>query len=244
MWIRGRQVGGRTFCWARESYRFSDYDFKAASRDGYGEDWPISYAELAPYYDRVESFIGVSGSREGLDQFPDGQFLPPMALSCGALLARDVIGQKFGWRVMPDRVANLTVSHRGGRRATTAISVNAVVIRLRISTALGDAACCRPDRQVHAGQRRGRQPRAHRFAWPCRRRALHRSPVASASRGLARVVVLVLAPWSPHASCSIPARRCFRRASATRKASWPLPDGPFHRRRRRGVHAGPALVLP
>ena len=113
MWIRGRQVGGRTFCWARESYRFSDYDFKAASRDGYGEDWPINYAELAPYYDRVESFIGVSGSREGLEQFPDGQFLPPMALSCGALLARDVIGQKFGWRVMPDRVANLTVSHRG-----------------------------------------------------------------------------------------------------------------------------------
>ncbi|PYR94144.1 MAG: GMC family oxidoreductase [Acidobacteria bacterium] len=113
MWIRGRQVGGRTFCWARESYRFSDYDFKAASRDGYGEDWPIGYAELAPYYDRVESFIGVSGSREGLEQFPDGQFLPPMALSCGALLARDIIGQKFGWRVMPDRVANLTVSYRG-----------------------------------------------------------------------------------------------------------------------------------
>jgi choline dehydrogenase-like flavoprotein len=113
MWIRGRQVGGRTFCWARESYRFSEYDFKAASRDGYGEDWPISYAELAPYYDRVESFIGVSGSREGLDQFPDGQFLPPMALSCGSLEARDTIGQKFGWRVIPDRVANLTVAHRG-----------------------------------------------------------------------------------------------------------------------------------
>ena len=113
MWIRGRQVGGRTFCWARESYRFSDYDFRAASRDGYGEDWPIGYAELAPYYDRVERFIGVSGSREGLEQFPDGQFLPPMALSCGALLARDVIGRKFGWRVMPDRVANLTVNHRG-----------------------------------------------------------------------------------------------------------------------------------
>ena len=59
MWIRGRQVGGRTFCWARESYRFSAFDFKAASRDGYGDDWPISYAELAPYYDRVERFIGV-----------------------------------------------------------------------------------------------------------------------------------------------------------------------------------------
>ncbi len=113
MWIRGRQVGGKTFCWARESYRFSDNEFKAASRDGYGEDWPISYKELEPYYDRVESFIGVSGSREGLPQFPDGQFLPPMALSCGALQARDVVGRKFGWRVMPDRVAVLTVPHRG-----------------------------------------------------------------------------------------------------------------------------------
>jgi len=113
MWIRGRQVGGKTFCWARESYRFSDNEFKAASRDGYGEDWPISYKELEPYYDRVESFIGVSGSREGLPQFPDGQFLPPMALSCGALQAREVVGGKFGWRVMPDRVAVLTVPHRG-----------------------------------------------------------------------------------------------------------------------------------
>jgi choline dehydrogenase-like flavoprotein len=113
MWIRGRQVGGKTFCWARESYRFSDNEFKAASRDGYGEDWPISYKELEPYYDRVESYIGVSGSREGLPQMPDGQFLPPMELSCGGVLAKKVIEDKFGWRVMPDRVANLTVDHRG-----------------------------------------------------------------------------------------------------------------------------------
>jgi choline dehydrogenase-like flavoprotein len=113
MWIRGRQIGGKTFCWARESYRFSDNEFKSASRDGYGEDWPISYKDLESYYDRVESYIGVSGSREGLPQLPDGKFLPPMNLSCGALQAKKVIEQKFGWRVMPDRVANLTVPHRG-----------------------------------------------------------------------------------------------------------------------------------
>jgi choline dehydrogenase-like flavoprotein len=113
MWIRGRQVGGKTFCWARESYRYSDNEFKAASHDGYGEDWPISYKELEPYYDRAESFIGVSGSREGMAQFPDGQFLPPMKLSCGARLAKEMIERKFGWRVIPDRVANLTVPHRG-----------------------------------------------------------------------------------------------------------------------------------
>jgi choline dehydrogenase-like flavoprotein len=113
MWIRGRQVGGKTFCWARESYRYSDYEFKAASRDGYGEDWPFSYKDLEPYYDKVEGYIGVSGSRENLEQMPDGKFLPPMNLSCGSLLAKRVIEQKFGWRVMPDRVANLTVPHRG-----------------------------------------------------------------------------------------------------------------------------------
>jgi choline dehydrogenase-like flavoprotein len=116
MWVRGRQVGGKTFCWARESYRYSDYEFKAASRDGYGEDWPFRYKDLEPYYDKVESFIGVSGSREGLDQMPDGKFLPPMNLSCGGRLAREVIGKKFGWVVMPDRVANLTIVH-GSRAA-------------------------------------------------------------------------------------------------------------------------------
>ena len=113
MWIRGRQIGGKTFCWARESYRFSDNEFKAAGRDGYGEDWPISYKELEPYYDRVENFIGVSGSHEGLPQMPDGKFLPSMNLSCGALQAKKVVERKFGWRVIPDRVANLTVPHNG-----------------------------------------------------------------------------------------------------------------------------------
>jgi choline dehydrogenase-like flavoprotein len=113
MWIRGRQIGGRTFCWGRESYRYSDYEFKAASRDGYEQDWPFDYQELVPYYDKVESFIGVSGSFEGLEQFPDGKFLPPMRLSCGGEMVKDVLGKQFGWKVMPDRVANLTVPHNG-----------------------------------------------------------------------------------------------------------------------------------
>ena len=113
MWIRGRQVGGKTFCWGRESYRYSDNEFKAASRDGHGEDWPINYRELEPYYDLIESFIGVSASYEGLPQMPDGKFLPPMALSCGGVRTKEIVERKFGWRVMPDRVANLTVPHRG-----------------------------------------------------------------------------------------------------------------------------------
>lgn len=113
MWIRGRQVGGKTFCWARESYRYSDNEFQAASRDGYEEDWPFSYRDLEPYYDRVENFIGVSGASENLAQMPDGKFLPPMRLSCGARVAKETIEKKFGLRVTPDRVANLTVPHHG-----------------------------------------------------------------------------------------------------------------------------------
>lgn len=113
MWIRGRQVGGKTFCWARVSYRYSDFEFKAASRDGYGQDWPISYKELEPYYDRVESYIGVSGSREGLPQLPDSKFLPPMRLSCGEVVAKEIVEKKFGWKLIVDRTANLTVPLNG-----------------------------------------------------------------------------------------------------------------------------------
>lgn len=113
MWIRGRQVGGKTFCWARESYRYSDYEFQAASRDGYEENWPFTYAELAPYYDKVESYIGVSASYEGLAQMPDGKFLPPMNFTCGEIYAKPILEKQFGWRLMPDRVANLTVPHNG-----------------------------------------------------------------------------------------------------------------------------------
>jgi choline dehydrogenase-like flavoprotein len=113
MWIRGRQVGGKTYCWARESYRYSNYEFQAASRDGYDQDWPFTYAELEPYYNKVETYIGVSGSREGLAQMPDGKFLPPTNFSCGEIVAKKVIEKQFGWRLIPDRVANLTVPHNG-----------------------------------------------------------------------------------------------------------------------------------
>lgn len=107
-WIRGRHVGGKSIMWARQTYRLSDYDLKAASRDGFGPDWPISYADLAPYYDRVERFVGVSGQAEGLPQLPDGQFLPPMHLTCGEQLLRKAVKEKFGRTLTIGRVAILT----------------------------------------------------------------------------------------------------------------------------------------
>ncbi|HEY3129605.1 MAG TPA: GMC family oxidoreductase [Acidobacteriota bacterium] len=112
-WIRGRHVGGKSILWARQTYRLSDYDFKAASRDGFGVDWPISYADLAPYYDRVEKFIGVSGQKENLPQLPDGQFLPPMNLSCGEVLLRNKVKEKLGRTVTIGRVAILTQDLNG-----------------------------------------------------------------------------------------------------------------------------------
>jgi choline dehydrogenase-like flavoprotein len=106
-WSRSRVLGGRTLHWARASDRMSDFEFKAASRDGFGENWPISYKEIAPYYDRVESFIGVSAEAANLPQFPDGIFQPPMALNCAETIFDAACG-KLGFPATPRRVAQLT----------------------------------------------------------------------------------------------------------------------------------------
>ncbi len=68
--------------WGRQSYRWSDLDFEANAKDGIGVDWPIRYKDIAPWYDHVEKFAGISGSIEGLPQLPDGKFLPPMEMNC------------------------------------------------------------------------------------------------------------------------------------------------------------------
>ncbi|MGX1928266.1 GMC oxidoreductase [Flagellimonas sp. 2504JD4-2] len=81
-WIRGYQVGGRSLTWGRQSYRWSDIDFEANKKEGIAVDWPVRYKDIAPWYDKVESYIGVSGQKLGLKQLPDGQFLPPMELNC------------------------------------------------------------------------------------------------------------------------------------------------------------------
>jgi glucoside 3-dehydrogenase (cytochrome c) catalytic subunit len=108
-WVgRLRVTGGRTVVWGRQSYRFSDLDFKAASHDGYGEDWPISYADLAPYYDQVEEYVGVSGLAEGVPELPDGRFQPPMAFTCAETLFRNRVKEKLSWTVTMGRTANLT----------------------------------------------------------------------------------------------------------------------------------------
>ena len=105
---RLRMTGGRTNVWGRVSLRFSDWDFKAASHDGYGEDWPLSYKDIEPYYDLVEKYVGITGSAEGLEYLPDGQFQPPVPLTCQETLFRNRVKEKLGRSVMPTRSANLT----------------------------------------------------------------------------------------------------------------------------------------
>jgi choline dehydrogenase-like flavoprotein len=81
-WMRGYQVGGRSLLWARQTQRWSDYDFEGPARDGFAVDWPIRYADIAPWYSYAEKFAGISGNKDGLPQLPDGEFLPPHDMTC------------------------------------------------------------------------------------------------------------------------------------------------------------------
>lgn len=106
-WFRSRIVGGRTNHWGRIALRFAPIDFKSKTRDGLGEDWPISYDELAPYYDKVESYIGVFGSKENIPSAPDGVFLPPPKPRCSELLIKRGC-DKLNIPCIPARLAILT----------------------------------------------------------------------------------------------------------------------------------------
>ncbi len=108
-WMRGYHVGGRSITWGRQSYRWSDLDFEANKNDGHGVDWPVRYKDIAPWYDKVETYIGVSGENLGLPQLPDGQFLPMMQLNCVEQHFRDGVSKNFDGRVVTaGRIAHIT----------------------------------------------------------------------------------------------------------------------------------------
>ncbi|HZA36696.1 MAG TPA: GMC family oxidoreductase [Vicinamibacterales bacterium] len=110
---RMRVVGGRTNVWGRHSYRFSQQDLKGKSFDGYGEDWPLSYDDLAPYYDQVEDYVGISGQAEGVPELPDGRFHAAMPMSCAETQFRTRVKQKLGRTVTIGRTANITKAING-----------------------------------------------------------------------------------------------------------------------------------
>jgi choline dehydrogenase-like flavoprotein len=114
-WFRGYHVGGRSLMWGRQSYRWSDFDFEANAKDGIAIDWPVRYKEIEKWYDYAERFAGISGNRDGLSQLPDGQFLPPMDMTC---VEKDVAARlkdyyKGARDMIIGRTANLTVAHEG-----------------------------------------------------------------------------------------------------------------------------------
>jgi len=109
-WIRGYQVGGRSLTWGRQSYRWSDIDFEANLKEGIAVDWPVRYKDIAPWYDKVETYIGVSGENLGLPQLPDGKFHPPMELNCAEIDLKKSMSEKFddGRLMTIGRVAHIT----------------------------------------------------------------------------------------------------------------------------------------
>ncbi len=110
-WIRGYHLGGRSIMWGRQTYRMSEMDLSANAKDGHGCDWPIRYADLAPWYDHVEKFIGVAGDRDGLPQLPDGEFLPAFEMNDAEKQFKAAIESKFSTRkVIIGRNANLSVA--------------------------------------------------------------------------------------------------------------------------------------
>ncbi|TGV03512.1 GMC oxidoreductase [Flavivirga rizhaonensis] len=108
-WMRGYHVGGRSITWGRQSYRLSDLDFEANKKDGHGVDWPIRYKDISPWYDYVESYIGVSGEKIGLPQLPDGIFTPPMELNCVEEHLKNSLAENFDDRLLTiGRTAHIT----------------------------------------------------------------------------------------------------------------------------------------
>jgi len=113
-WYRSDVVGGKSLMWGRQTYRLTDLDFEANLKEGIAVDWPIRYKDIAPWYDYVEKFVGISGNNDGIPHLPDGQLLPPMEMFCVEKEVKKQLEQKFkGRHLIIGRTANLTQTHLG-----------------------------------------------------------------------------------------------------------------------------------
>jgi choline dehydrogenase-like flavoprotein len=154
LWIRGRNVGGRFLSWGRVALRMSDYDFKAASRDGIGEDWPICYDDLAPHYERVERFLGIVGTADGIPNLPDGKYVGRAGLGRVETRFKQAVESRWPARkVVPWRyvAAQATPADATGAKRTTSplaaaaktgrmeLRANAIVRQIIIDPASGKA---------------------------------------------------------------------------------------------------------
>lgn len=146
LWIRGKQLGGRLHTYGRMLLRWSDYDFKAASRDGKGQDWPFSYEELAPYYDKVETFLGIYGTKESLPNVPDGQFMGNSKLTSSEAIFKAKTHERWPernpipWRYMPPNIKRIPqpilAAQETGRLT---VRTNTVVRKILVDAGTGKA---------------------------------------------------------------------------------------------------------
>ncbi len=112
-WIRGYQVGGKSLLWARQTQRWSDFDFEGPARDGFAVDWPIRYKDIDPWYSYVEKFAGISGNKDGIAELPDGEFLPAMEMTCVEKYFKDHVSNNYKNRhVIIGRCAHITESNQ------------------------------------------------------------------------------------------------------------------------------------
>lgn len=116
-WHRGYQLGGRSLLWSKHCYRYSDLDFEANEKEGIGIDWPIRYKDIAPWYDKIESYVGISGNRDGIANLPDGDYLPPFEMNAFEKHIKDRLRENFKDRdLIIGRMAILTQDHNGRQK--------------------------------------------------------------------------------------------------------------------------------
>jgi choline dehydrogenase-like flavoprotein len=116
-WHRGYQLGGRSLLWSKHCYRYSDLDFEANQKESVGIDWPIRYKDIAPWYDKIESYVGISGNRDGIHNLPDGQYLPPFEMNAFEKHIRERLRKNFKDRdLIIGRMAILTKDHNGRQK--------------------------------------------------------------------------------------------------------------------------------
>ena len=142
-WRRCFAVGGKTNFWGRSSARFGDIDFRAARRDGYDVDWPITYDEIAPYYSRVERMIGVASTVQNRPSNPDGEYLPPMNFRCIDRILESG-AHKIGIPYLPDRIAQLTVPHAGHPACHYCAQLHGRLRYVALSSPRRGSSCPRP----------------------------------------------------------------------------------------------------
>ncbi len=108
-WIRGYQVGGKSLLWARQTQRWSQFDFEGPARDKFAVEWPIGYNDIAPWYSHVEKFAGITGNKDGIDTLPDGEFLRPHDLNCVEKYFKESVAKQYKDRhIIIGRAAHIT----------------------------------------------------------------------------------------------------------------------------------------